>query len=268
MSLRNRLGFTLVELLVVVVLGGFIVLATYQVLITNSRTYAVNSAQIQGQQSLRAGLDVLFGEFREVSSAQGDILAMGRDSIMIRTPRAFGLVCATDYTASPPQVTAYRVGPAIEAGDSIFIFADNDPNRSSDDVWLTRRVQTSDTTATCGSDPAQTLSIPNLASTGDTVRVGGPVRAFEVYSYGLYQIDGDHYLGRRLSSASRPDPLAGPLLPDSGVVFRYLDTIGSVTTTPASVAQIEIVLRYQAGVRDNRNRLVSDSIVARVYPRN
>lgn len=268
MSPRNRLGFTLVELLVVVVLGGLIVLATYQVLITNSRTYAVNNAQIQGQQALRAGLDVLFGELREVSSGQGDILSMGSTSVTIRTPRAFGLVCATDYAASPPTVTALQAGPPILDGDSIFIFADNEIDRASDDVWLTRRVQTSDTTATCGSDPAQTLTIPNLVSTGDTVRIGGPVRAFDVYTYGLYQIDGDFYLGRRKSTSGTPDPLVGPLLPTSGVSFRYLDTIGATTTTNTDVAQIEVVLRYQSGVRDNRNRLVADSIVARVFPRN
>jgi hypothetical protein len=252
----------------VVVLGGFIVLATYQVLITNSRTYAINNAQIQGQQSLRAGLDVLFGELREISSHQSDILAMAADSVTIRTPRAFALVCGTDYTTSPPEVTAVRVGPFIHAGDSVFILADNEINRASDDVWLTRRVRTSDTTTTCGTFPAQTLAITDLGITGDTVREGAPVRAFETYSYGLYQIDGDSYLGRRKSTASSPDPLVGPLVPGRGVTFRYLDSIGTVTTSRTDVAQIEVVLRYQSGIRDNQNRLVSDSIVARVYPRN
>lgn len=268
MSRRDRFGFTLVELLVVVVLGGLIVLATYQVLITNSRTYAVNNAQIQGQQTLRAGLDVLFGELREISSDEGDIVAMAAKSITIRTPRAFGLVCATDYTASPPTVTALRAGPAILEDDSIFIFADNDLDRVLDDVWLTRQVQSSDTTAACSAGTAQLLTIPNLASTGDTVRVGAPVRAFEIYTYGLYQIDGDYYLGRRLASAGSPDPLVGPLLPDRGLTFRYLDSIGAVTSVPTDVAQIEITLRYRGDVMDSRNRLVSDSIVARVYPRN
>ncbi len=268
MTTSARRGFTLVELMVVVVLGGFLVLSIYQVLITNSRTFTVNNAQVQGQQSLRAGLDVLFGELREVSTRDGDLVAMGTDSLMIRSQRAFGLVCATNYAVNPPRVTAYRVGPAIQDGDSIFIFADNDPERSSDDVWLKREVRTSDTTATCGTDPAQILTIPNLQSTGDTVRSGAPVRVFDTYAYGLYELDGEPYLGRRLRSASSPVPLVGPLLRSGGLAFRYYDALGAVTTVDTLVAQIEVTLRYQSLVRDARNRLVSDSLIARIYPRN
>lgn len=268
MTRRTRSAFTLVELLVVVVLASFIVLGLYQVLITNTRTYAINTAQIQGQQVLRAGLDILFAELREISVGQGDILAMGRDSIRIRTPRAVGLVCNADYGASPPEVTACRLGTAIEAGDSVFILAANEASTTDDDVWLCRQVESSDTTALCGSKAAQTLQIPDLDSTGDTVRVGAPVRAFETYSYGLYEIDGDHYLGRCHPNAGRPDPLVGPLLPDSGLAFRYLDSLGAVTTSRTDVAQIEVILRYRAGVLDNRGQLVSDSLVARVSPRN
>jgi len=268
MSQKTSRGFTLVELLVVVVLGGLMLLSIYQVLITNSRTYTVNNAQIQGQQSLRAGMDVLFSELREISAEEGDIVSMGVDQIKIRTSRAFALACATDYTVSPPTVTAYRVGPLLEAGDSVFIFADNDTNRTLDDTWLTRKIQKTDTTVTCAGAPGQELTITNLASTGDTVRVGAPVRAFLTYTYGLYTIDGENYLGRQVSTAGSPDPLVGPLVPTLGVTFRYLDSIGGVTTVPTDVAQIEVTLRYQSQVRTSQNRVVRDSIVARVYPRN
>jgi prepilin-type N-terminal cleavage/methylation domain-containing protein len=268
MTERMRRGFTLVELLVVVVLGGLLVLAIYQILLTNSRTYAVNNAQIQGQQALRAGMDVLFGELREISAQEDDIVGMGIDSITIRTPRAFGLVCATDYSSNPPRVTAYRVGPVVQAGDSIHIFADNMPDRARDDVWLTRAVQSVDSTVTCGGAPAQRLAVPNLASTGDTVRLGAPLRAFVTYTYGLITWGGEEYLGRRISTSGTPDPLVGPLIPKRGVSFRYLDSIGAVTTVDTLVAQIEVTLRFQSAIRNVRNQLVRDSLVSRVYIRN
>lgn len=268
MTETMRRGFTLVELLVVVVLGGLLVLAIYQVLITNSRAYAVNNAQIQGQQSLRAGMEVLFGELREISADEGDLVGMGIDSVTIRAARAFGLVCATDYSVNPPTVTAYRIGPAVEAGDSIHIFADNLPDRARDDVWLTRAVQKVDATATCAGAPAQILTIPNLASTGDTVRPGAPLRTFETYTYGLISWGGEEYLGRRISTAGTPDPLVGPLVPTRGVSFLYLDSIGTVTTVDTLVSQIEVTLRYQSPVRNVQNQVVRDSIVGRVHLRN
>ena len=43
---RTRAGFTIVELLVVTVLGALVVAATYQVLLTNQRTYTAQNAQI------------------------------------------------------------------------------------------------------------------------------------------------------------------------------------------------------------------------------
>lgn len=263
-------GFTLVELLVVVVLGGFLVLSIYQVLLTHSRTYSVNTARILGQQSLRAGLDVLFGELREVSTRGRDLVAMGRDSLTIRTQRAFGLVCSVDYSVTPPRVRAVRSGPPILAGDSVSVFADNDPARSADDVWLFKVVQSADTAVTCGGRAAVDLRIPQLASSGDTVRTGAPIRAFRRFTYGLYRIDGEWYLGRRnpLALGSRPDPLVGPLKPENGVEFRYLDSRGQVTTVDTLVAQIQVALRYLASSRGFRGQPVADSLVSRIFTRN
>src|SRR5690606_3944729 len=93
---RRRGGLTIVELLVVAVLGALVVTAAYQVLITNQRTYTAQNAQIQGQQTVRAGLDVLFGELRELSRAGGDVLAIASDSVKVRAGRNFGLVCGVE----------------------------------------------------------------------------------------------------------------------------------------------------------------------------
>jgi prepilin-type N-terminal cleavage/methylation domain-containing protein len=273
MNARCRRGFTLVELLIVAVLGSFLVMATYQVLITNSRTYAVNNAQIQGQQMLRAGMDVLFGELREISTRDGDLIGMGADSLRIRAQRTFGVVCSVDYSVSPPTLTVFQIGPAFEAGDSIFVFHDTDTDRSADDEWFVGVATAVDTTATCAGSPGQELTVPFVGVTAadsppDSVRVGAPVRGFDVFSYGLYEIEGEPYLGRRLARANSPDPLVGPLVAGRGVSFRYLDSLGAVTVVDTLVSQIEVILRYQSEVGDFQSNLVSDSILMRIYPRN
>lgn len=268
MSERTRWGFTLVELLVVVVLGTLVVLVASTVLVTNTRVHTVSNAQIQGRQIMRAGVDVLFGELREISVDGEDLEVMDTDRLEIRSQRAFGLVCGTDYSSSPGRLTVVRVGSWFAAGDSIFVFADNDPERTSDDAWLARTIQSVDPTATCGGREAQVLTVPDLASTGDTVRVGAPVRAFDRFTYGSFVIDGETYLGREARGSSSPDPLVGPILPSGGVVFRYLNAGEQVTTVPTEVSQIEVTLRFQSEARRVGGDRVSDSIVTRIYPRN
>lgn len=261
-------GFTLVELLIVAVLGSLVVLATYQVLITNQRTYSAQQAQVRGQQTVRAGLDVLFGELREISAPGGDILQMGQDSVQVRTMRKFGLVCGVD--AGDTQLTLTREGSWFEEDDSVVFFADNDPTLRGDDVYLNGIVTGVDTLAACGAAEGQELDLNLIDPNGmvdNTVLSGAPVRAYTHYIYGLYTVAGEPYLARR-SPGEDPVPLVGPVRSSDGLRFEYLDSSGNPTTTTTDVAQIRVTLRTRSGVRDAQGNLVSDSITARIYPRN
>ena len=273
MTNRDRRGFTLVEILVVLVLGTFILMAIYQTLQTNTRAYAANNARAQGQQTLRAGVDVLSGELREISTAEGDLLDMGSDSLRIRAQRTYGLVCAVDYSTSPATITSFRVGPTFEVGDSVFVFHDSDPELSSDDEWFGGEVTAAAENLNCSGSFSQTLSIPMLqtaatAAPPDSVRVGAPIRGFETYTIGQYSIDGEAFLARREEGSANPDPLVGPVLEDGGVSFRYLDSRGQVTNVATEVAQIEVTLRYESAMQNLPSGPVSDSVVVRVFPRN
>ena len=180
---ENRRGFTLVELMIVAVLGAIVVGATYEIMLSSQRAHTIQTAQIQGQQTVRAGLDILFSELREISPSEGDILTMGSDQIEIRAMRAFGLVCGVSATGSPIRVK--KIGRFFADGDSIVVFADNDPDISSDDTILFGAVTSLDSTDTCsGADTAQSITVPALALAlaNDTVRIGAPVRGFSVYT--------------------------------------------------------------------------------------
>ena len=144
MKTGHRSGFTLVELMIVAVVGAMVVGATYQILLSSQRALTVQTAQIQGQQTVRAGLDILFSELREISRSEGDILTMGSDRIEFRAQRAFGLVCGTSALGSPVRVQ--KIGRFFEDGDSVMVFADNDPDIASDDTILAGAVGGIDTT--------------------------------------------------------------------------------------------------------------------------
>ena len=267
MKRGDKRGFTLVELMIVAVVGAMLVGSTYQILLSSQRALTIQTAQIQGQQTVRAGLDILFSELREMSRSEGDILTMGPDKIEFRAMRAFGLVCGVSVTGSPVRVQ--KVGRFFTSGDSVMVFADNDPDIASDDTILSGRVATVDTTQTCaGADTVQSLVIPSLISAAlanDTVRIGAPVRGFTIYTYGLYSLDGDYYLGRR--SGATTAPLVGPLSAN-GVSFTYLESLGGVTTNPRTVSHIEVTLRTQSRVLDQQGRPISDSLTIAIYLRN
>ena len=267
MKTGDRRGFTLVELMIVAVVGAMVVGATYQIMLSSQRALTIQTAQVQGQQTVRAGLDILFAELRELSRAEGDILTMGPDRIEVRAMRAFGLVCGVDPSGSPVRVQ--KIGQFFAAGDSIMVFADNRVEIASDDTILSGRVASIDTTQTCsGGDVAQSLTVPALVSAfaTDTVRIGAPVRGFTIYTYGLYSLEGDFYLARR-SGTTTAAPLVGPLS-SNGVSFIYTDSLGNVTTDPRAVSQIEVTLRSESRVRDMQGRIVKDSLTTAIFLRN
>ncbi len=260
------------ELLVVLVLGTVLLLASYGILTTNTRVYAANSARAQGQQTLRGGIAVLSGELREISPREGDLIDMGAHSVTIRAQRTFGLACAVDYSSSPVKITAFRVGPAFAAGDSVFVFHDNEEDRARDDSWFGGVVTAVASNTDCAGATSQTLSVPFVSSTAaavppDSVRIGAPIRGFDEFTLGQYQIDGESYLGRR-EKGETPDPLVGPLLGSGGVAFRYLDNRGNVTTVDTLVSQIEVTLRYLSEMKNFQSEPISDSVVVRIFPRN
>ena len=262
----ERRGFTLVELMIVVVIGAVVVATTYQIMISSQRALTVQTAQLQGQQNVRAGLDLLVSELRELSGSEGDILTMGPDKIELRAMRAFGLVCGVGVLGSP--IVVKKVGPFFRSGDSVVVLADNDSAVSSNDTILSGVVSAIDTTQTCtGADTAQSLTVPALvaALAADTVKDGAPVRAFTVYTYGLYMVGGVPSLARQ--SGATIEPLVGPLS-TNGVSFVYKDALGNVTVTPTAVSQIEVTLRSTSRVHDQRGTLVADSLTTAIYLRN
>lgn len=265
---RDRRGFTLTELIVVTVLGALLVMAAMQVLITNQRTYTAQTAQIQGQQATRAAMDILYNELREISAQGGDIISMTGTQLTVRTMRKFGVVC--DLTKdNPPTLRVLQVGDWFQAGDSVFIFADNMTNLSTDDDWIAVRVSSADTTMNCSGNKAQDLKFASQTGpfTADSVRTGAPMRSYVRYRYGLITYDGEPYLGRTDASGTTV-PLVGPLKTSTGLSFVYMDSVGNTTATTTKVRQIQVTVRTASGVVNSVGQTVSDSIKARIYTRN
>ena len=259
-------GFTLIEVLIVAVLAAVVLGSAIGVLITNQRAHLALSERVQGQQALRAGIDVLFGEFREISAPQGDLVNMGSDSVTLRRAQAFGIIC--DITYATRALKVKKMGKWFAVGDSVVVLADNDPQEDSDDVWKTELVTAFDTLQTCSDGSAAqrlTLGGMTLGVPPDSLSPGTPVRSFTQRTYSLHSYLGDYYLGQRGETGST-QPVVGPLT-SNGLRFEYLDETGTATTTATDVTEIRVTLRTQSKVVVQGSQLM-DSVAASINVRN
>ena len=272
--IRDRKGFTLIELIVVTVLSSLVVGAVLGTLTANQRTYTALNATIAGQQTTRMTVEVLFAELREISAAGGDILAMTSDSLRVRLMRKFSVVCETNWTGQP-QLTVIRLGigsNAFATGDSVFVYADNDESDENDDAWISARITAVDTSGvTCPQTggPGDRLRFNGQTAlfSADSVGLGAPVRSYKRYTFATSTLLGDTYFSRREGSGDMV-PISGPLRVSGGLQFVYRDALGAVTAVDTLVRQIEVTIHTGSNVLNSLGGTVSDSITAWIYTRN
>jgi len=272
--------------MVALVLLGMISAAVYQVLVSDQRIYQAQTQKIDLQQNIRAAVTILPAEFRVLNASDGDIYAMGPDSIKIRAMRVFAVVCDTPVLGGALGGRGVTVRNALTFGsrafnsatDSLLIYYEGNAGTRNDDGWVSGDL-TATLAAPCVGDlrPGTKLTtnlkpflLPKQNLPG-AIPLGAPVWAFEVDTYRVYQAaDGQWYLGLR--NAGGLQPLVGPLIGANGMTLSYFDAAGAVTAVPANVAQIEIRVRGQTAqpvrLADGRQMNQVDSIVTRVALRN
>lgn len=250
----RREGFTLVEFLVVVVLGAIVLGAVYQSLIAQERTYRISGAMIQDQDVLRTSLGILETELREVGSLGGpdrggsDILLAERDSVKFRAQRKVGVVCYPH----PSDRWAYAavIGEPFAANDTLILHV------SQNDRWeraVVESVQSADA-SNCSGSPELVAMANNLVQrikfanhTLSGVEVGSPFRSMELVTYGLYDF-GDRGWGLGRHGANEPAQyvVGGLAGPGEGLRFEYLRTDGTVASDTSEIATMRITVGTRA----------------------
>lgn len=254
MPLKPR-GFTLVEMMVGLLLLGIISVGIYRVLVKNQQLYLTQSQKVDVGQNLRAAAAILPAELREIDAADGDILAMGPDSLTIRAYRVFAVSCTAPVlggalaglTLTVRQAMTYGVR-SFKNGDTFMIFYEGNNSTTNDDTWALGTLTSAPVASTCPTDlkPAYTMTVSltagTWANTAGNIVAGAPVRVFETITYrNSVGTDGNYYLSYRNSSGLTP--LVGPLT-STGLAFAYYDSTGNTNPTPANIKRIRIALSY------------------------
>ena len=245
MSLSRSRGFTVLELVLALGLFAIVMAAVSRVFLAQKRLYRELGQRADLSDNLRAAGDVLASELWALDAADGDLVAIGPDSIRIRAERAFSAVCGVP--ASPLRLRSDLTFGIrdIAVGDSLLLYW------SPDSAWRTGVVTTT---------PVLTSCPDSLAS---------PVRAFEVVTYRSYRAsDGSYYIGVRDGGGLQP--IAGPLVP-GGLLLTFFDSTGAPARVPRAVAAIRVRVRMQSAepvIRRGVTALLEDSTVRWVSLRN
>jgi len=304
----RRPGFTLVELLVVIVLLGIVGSAITRVVVRQQRFYRAASQIIDTRGQLRQAAGVLPAELRGLSTVGGDIAAISATAIEFRANTGSSIACqvlsGTDLVL-PPAALASGAGLTAwlhrpEVGDTVFVFDDGANAGTGDDRWTTHTITSLADVGNAFCPPTGTLAVTTAADAAQprhrlgiapavsaNVQAGAPIRFTRRVRYSLYRAsDLRWYLGYdqyARGAWAGVQPVSGPYLAGDaatpagsrGMQLRYFDETGTEVTTLAAaptIARVDLVFRAQSvtpvQLTDAAAATFRDSLVTSVAIRN
>ena len=300
-SRSRRRGFTLTEMLFVLVIFGLVAAATMRIIVGQEKFYASESDLIAMRNTLRDVGEALPSDLRGISSIGGDIYAMSDSAVDFRLATGMTVICSIGLTRTtvviPPTTLSSRsalttwISPPT-TGDTAFVYDDGATSALNDDTWDKVAVAATLSAGSCPTTSGYTANSTEAAAAqtltlatalGANVQTGSLIRFYRRAKYKLYQpsAGGAWYLGYQECPAGvcgTMQPVSGPYLAysttvaNTGLRFVYRDSTGAVTATPAQVARIDIIAKAQTErpirMPGRPEDYYSDSLVVTVALRN
>ena len=257
MKQRRRPGFTLVELLIVLVLLSIVGGSLMSMISNQQRFYQGTYDLIELRSQLRQAEAVVSSDLRSLSTPGGDIIAMTDSSMDFRYTIGSSISCTTPAGSTiiiPPTTTANGntltnwLSQAAPGRHRIRLRRRREANVSGDDAWQPTRsasdlIPGSGTCDAAYNAQSAGYSMAMLTSISPTVVQGAPIRFVRRAHYSLYQSGNDNnwYLGYSCSACGTTtvQPIAGPFkaytdaggTDTSGIRITYFDSTGATTAT-------------------------------------
>jgi hypothetical protein len=239
----------MVELMIFLVLSSLIAAGLYQVVRFQQRAYREHRETVARHDALRLVSSILTADILEASGREGDFVVIDSDSIVLRSPTGFAIVCDRDPSDRRIAITEVTGAGYASASDTLLIYHPSG--------WLVRAIQDVNPSASSLSCPYGGGQAPDMTlrlnGSVDGVPVGAPVWAFRRHGYGLAKREDSWWLAREDGGTTWA--LAGPLAADSGIAFAYFDSVGQPTTDPTRVALVNLTIVAQTASSGDRDTL-------------
>jgi prepilin-type N-terminal cleavage/methylation domain-containing protein len=240
---RGRSGFTLIELMIVVVLLGLIGTMLISVLVRQQRFHRAVASVTDSRARMRDVSTILPSDIRSISTAGDDILAISDTSMQFRAFIGTSIVCkyaSAQVIDLPPQLLAPTapqnsattrssvlsawITPPIP-NDVAFIYNDGAEGGNIDDSWTLFTI--SDTTSAANSAWCPSNNVPPFTTAADDaarryritlstapnqaqIKVGSVIRFAREVRYSIYQAtDNQWYVGYQTCTANGDPTLPG-----------------------------------------------------------
>ena len=210
--MTSRSGFSLVEMVIVLVLAGIVSTAAISMFSTQNRLNAAMTALGESQENARSAVQVAATEIRAASG--GSVLRARSDRLVVRVPVIVGIVCALG-TGNATHVYFPLNGRTIDLRDDV----DGYGVRTADGDWDYDRLRGSD--GFRGSSSRQACRDAGTGDIGEdsdyatlrrrSLEIGGAVMLFrEVeYAFGPSALDGSQRAFSRTRAGAKVELAQG-----------------------------------------------------------
>ena len=275
----RRDGFTLVETLIVVVLGAVLMGSIYQMVIIQEKSTRQQYAIVQTNENVQTAISIIANDLKEISARDSDVVAVDSTDITIRAMRKAGVVC--DKGPADAYIDVWEVGAPFVGTDSVLIFADGvNLVSNSDDGWIKGSISaaTPAIAACSGANPLNVTNIRRIVLSGGSlanVAPGALIRSFVPTRYRLVD-NGEWGELRRTEGTGTETTLIEQLSnnAEGGLRMRFYDSAGvaiplaNLTARRYDImrAQIKVAGKAVATATTQGNRF-RDSLITQVYVR-